>query len=173
MREYYTGVGSRQTPKQITEFMQTTARKLQEADYILRSGAADGADLAFESGVDCPNSKEIWIPWIGFNKSDSTNLPVPEAFDIARTVHPAWHKLTDGAKSLHARNIHQLLGADLNTPSDFVLCYTHDGDTIGGTATVIRLAKKLNIPIFNFGNCQNDCEQQLSAFLYRMRPDKL
>lgn len=173
MPDFYTGVGSRETPKQIVELMRLTARKLQEADYILRSGAADGADLAFESGVDCPDSKEIWIPWSGFNKSHSTNLPVPEAFDIARTVHPAWHKLTDGAKSLHARNIHQLLGADLNTPSDFVLCYTHNGDTIGGTATVIRLATKLKIPIFNFGNYMQETEQHLYAFLYRMRPDKL
>lgn len=168
MPNYYTGVGSRETPEDILRIMQSAASKLELAEYTLRSGGADGADAAFESGV--ATIKEIWVPWLGFNKSESKNLPSENSYTIAEKLHPAWNRLTRGAKALHARNVHQILGSDLNTPSDFVLCYTHDGATIGGTATAIKLATKLNIPVFNFGSC-SDPQVELDAFLFRMRPD--
>lgn len=49
----------------------------------------------------------------------------------------------------HARNCHQVLGANLDSPVDFVLCWTPGGATTGGTATAIKLARKHNIPVIN------------------------
>lgn len=117
--------------------------------FKLRSGHADGADMAFENGS--LENNEIWIPWLGFNGSASQLLPSPEAFDLAATIHPAWKGLGRGAKALHARNCHQVLGVDLNTPSDFLLAWTLGGEVKGGTATAIRLAERHDIPILNLG----------------------
>lgn len=59
--------------------------------------------------------------------------------------------LKDGAKKLQARNSHQVLGLDLNTPSDFIICWTKGGKGIGGTGQALRIAKAYNIPIFDCG----------------------
>ena len=49
--KYYTGIGSRETPKDIMQLMSKLAYKLASEGYILRSGAAQGADTAFEEWV--------------------------------------------------------------------------------------------------------------------------
>jgi hypothetical protein len=150
---YFTGVGSRKTPPFIQDIMSILSGFLTSRKFILRSGGADGADLAFERGVSKHNGeKEIWVPWIGFNNSTSLLLPSPESFDIAATIHPAWNKLKDSHKKLHARNVHQVLGKDLKTPSKFLICYTEDGLPSGGTATAIRLAYEREIPVYNLHN---------------------
>lgn len=143
----YTGVGSRETPQDIYILMSKIAQKLSEMGYTLRSGGADGADLAFESGA---TKKEIYLPWKGFNDSNSQLYNIPdEAFEIASRIHPAWDKLKQGGKKLHARNILQVLGMTLDNPSKFLICWTPKGKDTGGTRTAIVLAREYNIPIIN------------------------
>lgn len=143
----YTGVGSRETPQDIYTLMSKIAQKLSEMDYTLRSGGADGADLAFESGA---GKKEIYIPWKGFNDSPSNFYNIPEeAFEVAAKIHPAWDKLGQGAKKLHARNILQVLGQNLDKPSKFLVCWTSNGKDTGGTRTAIVLAREYNVPVIN------------------------
>jgi hypothetical protein len=48
--KYYTGVGSRETPQVIIETIKKISYRMGQKGYILRSGGADGADLAFELG---------------------------------------------------------------------------------------------------------------------------
>jgi len=136
--------------------MTRTATVLESYGYVLRSGGAPGADIAFEKGVKDVNNKEIWVPWIGFNSSPSNNIPSSEAYRIASTIHPAWQNLKESHKLLHSRNMHQVLGEDLNTPSAFVICWTEGAQIIGGTATAIRLAKRHNIPVINMGGFGQD-----------------
>lgn len=150
MKNYYTGVGSRETPPDVCAFLRTAANRLSNS-YILRSGAADGADSAFESGITCAKDKEIWVPYEGFRGHQSALTPTLAAFQLAESIHPAWHRLTKVGKSLHARNCHQVLGSTLNSPSKFLLCWTANGDIKGGTATAIKLALNNNIPVLNFG----------------------
>ena len=71
--------------------------------------------------------------------------------EIAKEFHPAWDKLSPAAKKLQARNCYQVLGYDLETPSQFVVCWTPRGSGSGGTGQAIRIAKSHNIPIFDFG----------------------
>ena len=146
-KQYYTGIGSRQADETVCSAMTETAKLLDSCGYTLRSGGADGADLAFEKGA---LNKEIWVPWKGFNSNESNLTPSKEAFDIAKTVHPVWFKLSQAAQKLHARNCHQVLGNDLKTPSLFLLCWTPDGKITGGSATAINLAIRYNIPVFNY-----------------------
>jgi hypothetical protein len=156
----YTGIGSRSTPDPILKKMETIGRILANRGWTLRSGAADGADSAFEKGCDqVTGPKEIYLPARKFNNSRSILYHVGEdALELASTIHPAWDKCSSFAKLLHARNCYQVLGRDLNAPSLFVVCWTENGEALGGTATAINLAKKHNIPVFNL--CTMDSIKQ-------------
>lgn len=165
---YYTGIGSRNTPENVLLLMQKLGHKMAKMGYTLRSGGATGADSAFAHGwgtawsedVDnLGNSKckaEIFLPWEGFNDQYSTMegrylLKSSEATQIASDIHPAWNRLSRGAKALHARNVYQILGQDLNTPSKCVLFYAEpQGSSVkGGTRTAVELAKIHGVPVFN------------------------
>ena len=153
---YYAGIGSRATPHDILDEMRLLANALANTGFILRSGHADGADMAFENAArDAGSKMEIFLPWDGFNGAYADTykgfyaLNDPRAYEIARHVHPAWERCSRGAKALHARNVHQIHGIDLQTDVEFVVCWTKDGKDVGGTRTAIMLARDANIPVYN------------------------
>ena len=76
---------------------------------------------------------------------------ISETERIASEVHPAWDRCNEWARGMHSRNCHQILGYDLQSPVDAVICWTPDGAVVGGTATAIKLSMKYNIPVFNLG----------------------
>jgi len=125
--------------------MEAFAKEMRYQGYILRSGGARGADKAFEKGAvrDC----EIYLA------DDATQL----AMAIAKSLHPAWDRMEHFGKMLHGRNVMQVLGWDLQTPSEFVVCWTPDGcikhsertQKTGGTGTAISIASKKMIPVYN------------------------
>lgn len=149
MPRYYSGIGSRETPPEVCTFFTTVASYLCTKGYILRSGGAPGADSAFEAGVSDPAMKQIYLPWRGFNHNPSSLYRLSnEAYQIAERYHPAWKKLSSGARKLHARNVYQIFGtADM--PVSFVICWTKNGKDAGGTGEAIRIATDHQIPIFN------------------------
>ena len=145
-KTYYTGIGARKTPVDKQEYLFKWANDLAEQGWTLRSGGADGADSAFEAGCDwAKGDKEIYVPWNGFNGNSSRLTPTADAFLIAKEFHPAWEKLSQGAQKLMARNSHQVLGHDLNTPSTVLFYWTEGGKEIGGTAQALRIAKAYDI----------------------------
>lgn len=148
----YAGIGSRETPQDVLARMRHYAARLGQAGWVLRSGGASGADTAFELGAgDYP--KEIWLPWRGFNGNTSELKPSDAAYELAAKFHPAWGELRAGRRAEHGRNCHQVLGADLNSPVAFVVCWTINGggDGDGGTGQAIRIAKAHEIPVFDLG----------------------
>lgn len=163
MIHYYSGIGSRQTPRPILLLMTRLAQRFQELGWVLRSGGAPGADQAFQMGA-APDA-DIYLPWPSFEKAFQDKYPVhftlprpsPAALQAARHYHPAWKKLTDASQLLHSRNLHQVLGQTLHNPSTLLACWTKDGAEktqecgyeTGGTGTAIRVACRYNIPIFN------------------------
>ena len=76
---------------------------------------------------------------------------IGETERLASEVHPAWDRCNDWARGMHSRNCHQILGYDLQSPVDAVICWTPDGAVVGGTATALKLSMKAGIPIFNLG----------------------
>ena len=109
MKKYYTGVGSRECPKDICKLMEDIAFKLASKDYILRSRAA---------------------------------------------------------KLLHTRNVYQILGSSLKSPSQFLICWAKldkHGNIKGGTATTWNLAQKYDVPCFNLINEED--KQRLIKFV--------
>lgn len=150
---FYAGIGSRQTPPEILTLFTHIAGYLCDKGYILRSGGASGADSAFEVGISDPLKKEIYLPWKGFNGNKSVFYNVSrEALQLAERYHPGWSYVSSGGRLLHGRNVYQVLGRDLNTPSSFVVCWTKDGKASGGTGQAIRIALANSIPIFNLKN---------------------
>lgn len=175
MAKYYTGIGSRQTPTDVLDLMHDVAYSLAKDEWILRSGAAGGADTAFENGAKqyvwdttesvsaLPTLGQIYIPWQGFVKDIKEDYKdwykvldrmskKSEAYELASKTHPAWDKCSVGAKALHARNTFQILGPTLNKPSSFLICWAQvdkHGNIKGGTRLAWDIAGKYNVPRFN------------------------
>jgi len=146
----YTGIGSRKTPKVTLGLMFNIGAKMALLGHILRSGGAAGADKAFENGCkSASGTKKI------FFASDVNNRP--DAIDLALSYHGAPHLCSTYAQKLHGRNSFQILGINLDSPSDGVICWTPDGcvnhesRTIktGGTGTAISIASTRQIKIWN------------------------
>lgn len=125
---------------------------------MLRSGGAGGSDASFEAGCDLARGyKEIYLPWKGFNENRSHLYldildKAKEAKAIAAKFHPIFDKLQQGAQKLHTRNVFQILGQDLQTPVDYVICWTSDGLASGVTGQAMRIAEHYKIRIFNLHN---------------------
>lgn len=73
--------------------------------------------------------------------------------EIARSVmgDSHWNNCNEWSRGMHSRNCHQILGWDLQSPVDAVICWTPNGKVVGGTATALKLAMRAGIPIFNLG----------------------
>lgn len=169
MSRVYAGIGSRETPIAVCETMALVGRDLSEAGWVLRSGGAQGADESFEAGADFHGAKEIFLPWPGFNGSFSKlTRPTPDAFELASRFHPAWPRLSRGPRALHARNCHIVLGADLKSPVEFVLCWTPGGKGGGGTGQALRVAKAYDISIIDMA--YSGWKDRLDQLLEGMQP---
>lgn len=170
---YYAGIGSRQTPDEIKTLITRIAIKLSEKGLILRSGGADGADEAFQKGVEIAKGKmEIYLPWNGFNNLSNgfgqailvqDKASRGRAEILAAQFHPAYNSLSQGGKRLMQRNTYQVLGAkiDYSPASSFILCWTKDGadgttvpvtQGTGGTGQAIRIGTHYGITIRNLRN---------------------
>jgi hypothetical protein len=158
---FYTGIGSRETPDEVIRWMKIYGNVLAELGYTLRSGAAPGADAAFEVGCDRgEGNKEIYLPWKNFQKHPSPLYDISEeALQAGADAYgPQFKYLKRPVKLLMSRNCYQVSGLTLDTPSKFVLCWTPDGCSrreerdhrkTGGTGQAIAYASSLGVPIFN------------------------
>lgn len=154
-RGWYAGIGSRETPENICKTMTTVAETLETAGFGLHSGHADGADIAFEEGA---KTKRIFLPWVGFNRAspgEDGHMVLDYTIqleDLAMKFHPNWNAVSGPAKRLLARNGYQILGPKLDTPVQFVICWTKEGKREGGTGQALRIADHYKIPIVDLGH---------------------
>lgn len=160
--KYYAGIGSRSTPNNILDLQCKIATQLEKDGWLLSSGGAEGSDEAFERGLPTITPNRVILPWSGFNKkytSDgyfdyySAKREIKEQCeDLASAIHPYWDNLKQSYRTLHARNVMQILGENLDTPVKFVLYWAPEdkhGVAKGGTRTAVVLAQRLGIPTFN------------------------
>ena len=169
----YTGVGARETPPKIQKRLKAFGKRLKELGYTVRTGDAVGADAAFrEADEDA----------LVFTRRDATD----RTKKIATEIHPDREKLRNRKAALEfmARNTNQVFGSTLESPSDFLLCWTPDGwegqqgdwiDLQGkrrngrlggrqsGTNQAIDYASRKGIPVFNLAN--KDAEDRFTKFI--------
>lgn len=165
---YYTGIGAHATPVDVLDVMAAIARWYAGQGVVLRSGGSPGADVAFELGCgDGP--KEIYVPWAGFNGNSS---PLTMTDDLLERVvrSEAWWALREALAAekspvdldlsgisnerqrLYARDVCQVLGADLTVPSERVVCWTPPSGELEGTRIALYVANYANVPIDNLSD---------------------
>jgi len=162
--EYYAGIGARDTPATVCRKMEDVGEILAKRGYTLRSGAAKGADSAFEKGADrVAGKKEVFLPFDGFEPerggekryANGVNVfseVTSKHIDLASRYHPKFESLGPGGKKLMGRNGSQMLGRDLKTPSKLVLCWTKGGKVVGGTGQALRMAEDSGAQVLNLGD---------------------
>jgi hypothetical protein len=159
----YAGIGSRSTPGDVLAVMEALGERLGALGWVLRTGGAGGADQAFMAGAEkAGGGLELYLPWSGFQGFDAeTPEPSAEALELAARFHPAWGRCSSAARSLHARNGHQVLGAQLDSPAAFVACWTPDGSldggtrSAGGTGQALRIAVGFGVPVVNLARADH------------------
>lgn len=162
IKKFYAGIGSRETPPNILKVMKDIAAYLSTRNYFCRTGYAIGADQAFYKGSEpnciVYNPRNITLPYGGTSINCLSLENWEQALNIGKQFHARWDNLPYYVKNLIARNSYQVLGDDLNTPVDFVICWTPDGSTgkttikTGGTGQAIRIAFDRNIKVYNLAN---------------------
>jgi hypothetical protein len=173
-RPAYAGTGSRETPCDVLELIESIAARLARQGWTLRTGMSPGADQAFYRGArDGCGGVELYLPWpdfeagarLGGDGEEVHVLPRPseDAYELAARFHPSWEGLSAGARHLLARDGHQVLGADLATPVKFVVCWTPDGSLdgtgprAGGTGQALRIAHHDGIGVLNLARPDHAC----------------
>ena len=150
----YAGVGARKTPTRVLSQMREYARLQALQGSTLRSGGAIGADQAFYKGfIEAQEDGEL-----GHAEIFLASCCTPEAEEHASRYHPRWRGCSAYVRKLHGRNSMIVLGADLNSPVDLMICWTQFGETVGGTGQAIRVAEDAGIDIINLG-IRMECER--------------
>jgi hypothetical protein len=155
------GIGSRSCPDDILALMHRIAAALARRGWALRSGAAPGADSAFERGALAAGGRVgLYLPWRGFEgRTEHVVLheATARAYELAPRFHPGWSSMKRSSQAMHARNMHQVLGSSCANPASFVVCWTKDGDVTaeecgtkrGGTLSAIRCASAHGVAVYN------------------------
>lgn len=145
-------VGTRSPPNDISHLANTIGSILSNNGCINRTGGAIGMDSDFAklyniSLIENYRHKSDQIGCINVFELDNIDI----AIELISQIVPHYDFLSEEDKQLHIRNCYQVLGKDLKTPSDVLICYCKviGGKPIGGTATAITLARKHNIKIYN------------------------
>jgi hypothetical protein len=165
-RRAYAGIGSRDTPAAVLRDIEAIAERFAGQGRILRTGASPGADQAFYRGARAGGGEvELYLPCPGF-QADSwrdgdqgrqtvLERPSEAACELAARFHPGWAGLDACERLLLARDGHEVLGAGLDRPASFVVCWTADGTRDGsgcgadGTRQALRIAHHHGVPVFN------------------------
>jgi len=180
----YTAVGSREAPRSILRLMSDLSYQLAKDGWTACGGEAEGSDEAFINGVKRywdeagyqPHLLETYIPREGSRGVYSSDGPHVYCFDnlphqilaerIAEYIHPAWDKCNEWARKLHRRNPYQVLGKDLASPTQALICWAKPdgkGSIRGGTRTSWELAKANNVPCINL--YYEEAQQRAQAYL--------
>jgi hypothetical protein len=167
----YAGIGSRSTPAEVLVLIEAIAARVARDGWVLRTGSSPGADQAFYRGaLAAGGAVELYLPWPGFEASAWQRVegsrvrllerPSAPAYELAAIFYEpwggrSWAELDARAKALLARDVHQVLGADLRHPVWGVVCWTPDAGLDGsdprsqGTGQALRVAARHGIPVFN------------------------
>lgn len=150
-----TGIGSRNIPTSLFCFIRDNSQQYAGNGLHLRTGDAKGSDTAFSEGWN-GNRKDLFVPFKNRVKSNyhicGNQNQFAEAKKLVESIRPHVKKLDEYVRYLHYRNAFQVLGLDLNQPSDILICYAepvNSKSVRGGTNTAVQIAHKFNIPVYN------------------------
>lgn len=153
------GIGSRKTSKQGLHELGEVGKFIADRKGWVRSGHAEGADMAFEKSAR--DQTIVYLPWARFGGPFFTNNVVDfeaqpqdikdHALAESARYHPNWTGLKRSVQKLMARNYFQVMGTN-SKPVDAVVCWAdvdRDYNELGGTGQACRIARDNDIPVFN------------------------
>lgn len=159
-------VGRRDPMLAATDILRRLGRLIAAHGGVVVSGNAVGSDQAYAVGANAvdPALVELWLPWATYERSAARPGNVvrvvsdPRCFRIAAEHHPAWDRLSQGARRLFARNVCIIERADL------VIAFpNHSKIGGGGTGHAMRMAEALQISLADLTT--KDGVQRAQAFV--------
>lgn len=152
----YAGIGSRQTPPEVLRCMYALAYDLADDGWMLRSGGAAGADTYFEEGASAANEDLVDIFGSDWGNGSTRARSIAQSVINALNHEdgesiPPLSRMKRVTQGLIARNMAIILGGELDDPCSFVICWTPNGELVGGTRYALKLAQQRSIPIYNYG----------------------
>ena len=171
----YAGIGTRgnkgKLPKGVKEKLAKIAKSLEKQGLTLRTGEGVGSDAAFKNAVKDSSKRKVYTKYHAAKNTwgEGKTSTGPQAFKIMVHTLPdvndhvvlkngklkvknSGNDVKTTTKQLYARNCFQILGGNLKSPVDFIVCYSpldEDGNPTPGTRYSLYLAKLMNIPVFN------------------------
>ena len=160
----FTGVGHRVIPMAVRSFLFEAGAIMSANGYKGYSGIASGSDTCFQKGCESVGGEFLALrPFSGYGETSVSLNTITvnveelqnyqEARYIASLIHPIWKELSYKVQSLHTRNVYEVIGLDLESPTDIFLMYAKvsSATTVeGGTNTAYQLAREFNIKTLNF-----------------------
>ena len=163
----YLAISNEGVPDSVLERVRVISKKLKEMGYTHRDLASPSRDKM--NGVATLGAEDkvaIYTAWAGYGKDDINDrskivvhAPSEKAYRIATKYNTSFNKLKPAIRAFIARDMAALLGEDSNTPIDFLLCWTENGEekkkelttNTGKLRNMIYLCNEFNIPVFNLG----------------------
>ncbi len=157
----YAGIGSRKLSTEEWNLCYYFGAFMAGRGWLLRTGAAEGADQAFAQGALSVGGAVIlclpWAtynnPWVAWAVSQGATVRVLQAEDerayhSVDRFHPASHKLRQGGRALHARNWLIVAGVS------FVLAWPKPDQygSQGGTGQGLRICSDKGVKVFNLND---------------------
>ncbi|QPB12418.1 hypothetical protein [Providencia phage PSTCR6] len=171
-------IGSREVPSNIAKYQKIIGKKLSSLGVQGFSGDAKGSDKNFLLHYS-ENLRTIIKPekapnLKGFYSFDSFDQNIKDkARKIVEVFCPDLSSKSVIAQKLLTRNAFQVLGLDLESPTDAVLFYAPEdkyGNVKGGTRVAVRIARAKGIPTFNMYD-QKTLDKILKIFEIRDVPN--
>lgn len=167
----YAGIGSRRLSNREKKLCFDIGVYLAEKGWALQTGAAVGADQAFAEGaLTGGGSVLLCLPWLEYEldwvnkaiargaKTVTLNNTHKEALDSVKT-HPAYDKLSQGAKRLHARNYLIVQNTKM------VLAYPRwTGIGWGGTGQGMRLGVDMGAKVLNLSKKEDRDKVRIKVY---------
>lgn len=161
--KFYAGIGSRKLSASELALCRDIGEYLANLGWTLQTGACTGADQAFANGALHANGKVLlclpwdsyekdWVSWARKKKADT--LTLNNSHEHAWTSikdHPAYNKLSQGAKRLHARNYLIVQNTQL------VLAWPKKNQwgQLGGTGRGMDIANQMGIELLNLNSLED------------------
>ncbi len=151
-------IGSRDLNDEQTAICEKLGRWVVQCGHTLHTGNAPGADQAFARGANqlCPDLVHLHLPWYKFERQAIRDDNVVRSVDDlpecelqwytahAERYHPAWRRLSHGAKKLMTRNSMIMLPCGCHEV-DMCLALPSNKRGGGGTGQGMRIAQLQNI----------------------------
>ena len=161
-------VGSRVVPNHIESIAFRIGQKLAESGERMRSGGAHGMDHTWELAYRSVGKKRLMniiLPTELFNGKfsnkdyytfigDYDDTLLKKADSIIQEVHEYYDDLNGFSYWAHIRNVFQVLGEDLESPSTETFLYAPiNGCSVkGGTRSAFEISKLYGIPTHNLAH---------------------